>query len=453
MSEQTQSSQTRPSLVKRALSAHAAIGLLAGALLYLVCVTGTIAVLHEEFQLAEQPGAPRLEAIAPASVQRAIASALASEAGQPLTTHLYVQLPTTTRPLATVRTDSRALQLDAQGRAVQPEAKGWSQFLLALHYSLNLPGLIGVTIVGVLGVMMLALALSGVIALPRIFRDAFRLRARSGGGLALADWHNRLSVWTLPFTLAIALTGAVLGLASVALYAIAVDGYGGDMEQVYAPLFGDESVPDDRPAPLPDVAAALGYMAAHYPAVEPTYVVLHDPLTAGQYVQVVGLPPQELIFGEYYIFDGAGNFVDPVGLADGEIGQQIAASNYNLHFGNFAGLVSKLAYVLLGTLLSAICATGTYIWLGKRRRRGIDEPRLCAAWGAVVWGTPVLLVGTFIQRMLAGPDAPFATAFWSGLAALVLFALVRPMPEQLAKVLRWALLPTSILAVALVVAS
>lgn len=37
-------------MVQRALSAHAAIGLLASALLYLVCLTGTIVVFYQEWQ-------------------------------------------------------------------------------------------------------------------------------------------------------------------------------------------------------------------------------------------------------------------------------------------------------------------------------------------------------------------------------------------------------------------
>ena len=36
------------SLAQRSLSSHAAIGLLAGALLYLVCLTGTVTVFYEE---------------------------------------------------------------------------------------------------------------------------------------------------------------------------------------------------------------------------------------------------------------------------------------------------------------------------------------------------------------------------------------------------------------------
>ena len=98
-----------------------------------------------------------------------------------------------------------------------PERIAWNDFLVHLHYTLNLPSLVGITIVGAFGVMMLALSLSGVLAHPRIFRDAFRLRARNNAGVGLADWHNRLSVWTLPFGIAIALTGALIGLATLKL--------------------------------------------------------------------------------------------------------------------------------------------------------------------------------------------------------------------------------------------
>src|SRR5690606_33440635 len=44
------------STVKNALSAHAAIGLLAGALLYLVSLSGTVLVFYDELRRIEQPG-------------------------------------------------------------------------------------------------------------------------------------------------------------------------------------------------------------------------------------------------------------------------------------------------------------------------------------------------------------------------------------------------------------
>ena len=406
--------------VKNALSAHAAIGLIGGALLYLLCLSGTVLVLYEEWQRFEQQDAPEMQSISPAAVQRGISEVIATEAELTPTAHLYVHMPTEALPRSTITTDHQAFHLTQDGAIAVPEENAWSEFLYGLHYAFNLPVLVGITIVGALGALMVALAITGVIALPRIFRDAFRLRARQSGGIALADWHNRLSVWTLPFTLAIAITGAVIGLATVTAYALAQGQYDGDVEAVYAPLFGGEDPADLTPAPLPDVAAAMDHMAAEYPGVEVTYAIVHDPGTVGQHVQMVGVHGQRLIFGEYYHFRPDGTFEGTSGLADGEIGQQAAASIYSLHFGDFGGLPVKVAYIVFGLALTVVSATGVYIWLGKRRRRGIVEPALLGAWHGVVWGAPAALVVTLLARFALGNEAPFAAIFWILLAVTML---------------------------------
>jgi uncharacterized iron-regulated membrane protein len=410
------------STVKNALSAHAAVGLLAGALLYLVALSGTVLVFYDELRRIEQPGLA-MTAIAPESVERAGAALMASEAGKPRSTHLYFNLPSAHFPRMIAYTDTQEMRVDEKGGLVSPAQTAWSEFLYAVHYQLTIPGLVGLIIVGILGVMMLVLSISGVIAHPRIFRDAFRLRARDGGGTGLADWHNRLSVWTLPFIVMIALTGAVIGLGVLTAQGVAVRYYGGDAEEVYAPIFGGEHPVDLAPAPLPEIATALRYMEDNYPGIAVTFLTVHDPMTKGQSIQLMGEHPRRLIFGEYYNFDAAGNFEGTTGLADGELGQQAAASNYNLHFGNYGGLPVKIAYFLFGLALTAICATGTYIWLGKRRRRGHDEPRLTAAWDGVVWGMPLALAISFIARIIWGNAAPFEALFW-GISGCVLAANV-----------------------------
>lgn len=411
------------STVKRALAAHAAIGLLAGALLYLVCLSGSLLVFYEEWQRFEQPTPPQMTAISPDAVQRGMEAMLAREEGKPPTTHFYVDMPLEELPTTRVITDTASFHVDAQGNLAGAERIEWSDFLYALHYTLNIPvadGLVGITLVGILGVLMLALSISGVVAHPRIFRDAFTLRTRHGGGVALADWHNRLSVWTLPFGLAISLTGAVIGLSTVGAYAAAARFYDGDVEALYATIFGEEGKPNPAKAPPPDVATALRYMQTNHTGVRITYVTVHEPGTAGQQVQIVAEHPRRLIFGDYYMFDANGRFTGTAGLADGDLGRQAAASNYDLHFGNYGGLPVKIAYFLFGLALTAICATGTYIWLGKRRRRGLDEPRLRAAWHGVVWGAPAALALTLVARLAFGHAVPFAAIFWLGLVAVVL---------------------------------
>lgn len=406
-------------LVQRGLSAHAAIGLLASALLYLVCLTGGLSVFAEEWQRAEQPDAPEMTRIAPEAVQAAVVRVLASEKGKPQTEHLFVHLPVEALPRTTVTTDNQAVHVDANGAVAMPEHDAWTEFLLELHYTLTLPSLIGLTVVGILGVMLIAVSLTGILAHPRIFRDAFRLRARDRGGVGLADWHNRLGVWTLPFGLAVALTGAAIGLATINGQGLATAFHGGDIEAAYAPIFGEEGQPDARPAGVPDVAASLHTMARRFPGVTPTYVIVHDPLTAGQHIQVIADHPRRLIFGEYYGFDTEGRFLGTTGLADGAVGQQAVASGYKLHFGNFGGLAVKLAYAVLGLALCVVVATGTSIWLGKRERRGFRHPRLRAGWDGVVWGIPVALAVTFLVRLAAGNAAPLTPVFWAAAALIV----------------------------------
>jgi len=411
------------STVKNALSAHAAIGLLAGALLYIVALSGSVLVFYHELQQIEQPGL-EMTSIEPAALERAAASLMARETGNPRTAHLYFSLPSGDSPRTIGYTDTQKVLIDQDGRIADELQTSWSEFLYSLHYELTVPSPLGIIIVGVLGVMMLTLSLSGIIAHPRIFRDAFRLRARDGNGVGLTDWHNRLSVWTLPFILMIALTGAVIGLGALTAEGVAARYFGGDTEQVYAPLFGAEHPVDLAPTELPAIAKSLEYMKATYPEVEVTFITVHDPMTKGQTIQAMGEHPRRLVFGEYYNFDAAGTFMDTTGLADGELGQQAAASNYKLHFGNYGGLIVKIAYFLLGSALTVICATGTFIWLGKRRRRGIFEPRLRAAWHGVIWGTPAALAVTFIARLAIGNGAPFLAIFWLTLAAAMFGAVL-----------------------------
>ncbi|MEX0341504.1 MAG: PepSY-associated TM helix domain-containing protein [Erythrobacter sp.] len=411
--------------VRRGVAAHSAVGLICCALLYLICVTGTAIVLYEEWQRLEQPGAPEMQAIAPRAVETAIANVLATEATGDPTTHLYVHMPSETLPRTTITTDTQALHVDARGAIAAPEENAWAEFLLALHYRLNLPPVWGMTLVGLFGAMIVALAVSGVVSHPRIFRDAFRLRARRLDDVATLDWHNRLAVWTLPFALAMALTGAMIGLFYVSGASLAQAAYDGDGDAALAPVFGAEPEADHTLAPLPRVAPVLRHMAREYPDVHVAYLGLHDPGTRGQHVQVIGEHDRRLIFGEYYAFGADGTFHGTTGLSDGTIGQQFAASIYNLHFGNYGGLPVKIAYIVFGIALSTVVATGTFIWLDKQARKGRPRPAIRAAWWGMVVGTPLAIVATLAARLVLGNEAPFVAIFWAVMIAAIAAAIMR----------------------------
>lgn len=416
--------------VARSLSAHAAIGLIASILLYLVCLTGTIVVFYQEWQRIEQPNAPEMSQISPQAVQSAVQELIRTERGKAVSEHLFVHLPVEGLPRTTLTSDHQAVHVDSSGKIAMPEENAFSEFLLALHYRLNLPAIIGMSIVGALGVAIVALSITGVIAHPRIFRDAFRLRMRDKNGVGLADWHNRLGVWTLPFTLAIALTGSLIGLSLINARGLGAAFYEGQNDEAFAPVFGEEPVPAITDRGIPNIATALEYMAREYPDTTPTYVILHEPLTEKQHVQIVAKHPQRLIFGEYYNFDARGDYLGSAGLSDGKIGQQLAASTYDLHFGTYGGLTVKILYFIFGLCLTVVTATGVSIWFGKRIRRGVDSPRLRNGWNAVVWGVPLALSFCLIARVLFGNGAPLTAIFWISSVLIVAFAIVAPVARQ-----------------------
>ena len=139
-------------------------------------------------------------------------------------------------------------------------------------------------------------------------------------------------------------------------------------------------------------------------------------------------------------------------MSDGHWGQQLAASTYNLHFGNFGGLPVKIIYFLLGLALTIVVGTGTSIWLGKRERRGVHDPRLRSLWDGVLWGVPLALTLTFLARVIAGNAAPLTAIFWL-LCTLILFvAAIRPQsrPKRMLQRLFIASLLTSMIAPLLV---
>lgn len=408
--------------VAKSLEAHSVIALALGGLIYILAITGTLSVFNHELQRWEQPGAPEMMSITPEAAAMAATSVFESEATP--TTHLYINFPKQDLPRTVITTDTQAFFANPDGTVGPREDFPWTQFLLDLHYYLHLPQILGLTVVGALGAFLIAMSISGFMAHPRIFRDAFTFR-RGEGRIPLTDLHNRLSVWTAPFHISNALTGAVLGLASILAFAIAIVSFSGDVTKVFSPIFGGEPPAIEGEAQLAEIIKPLQYMQENHPDLLTTYFILHDPGSVGQHSSIIAEHSDRLIFGEYYNFDASGAYQGSVGISDGTVGQQIIGSVYNVHFGNWGGLPVKLAYGLFGLALSAIIASGLKIYFIRRREKGRAAPRLEAGWEAVVWGAPAMLAITLAASVVLGAEgAALVSLFWWGLVCLIVGTIV-----------------------------
>lgn len=409
----------RPSraLVRRALAAHSGIGLTIGALIYLLCLTGGLVVFFEEFERWEQPAVAEDTTYSAAQLEAAASNFLAAVPQAPET--VYLVLPSQSMPRLHVAAGDAEAFVAADGSLAGAPAAAWTELLQALHIHLHLPYVPGLILVGVLGVMLCSLIVSGLLAHPSLIRDAFRWRRGGQGALGEVDLHNRLSVWGLPFHLMIALTGAFLGLVSV-FYAGAAYVYEeGDREAVLAQMYGaDARVASPADAPF-DIGRALDSLAEVAPAAEPIYVALQQPGQPGQHLEIAASLPERLVYSEIYRFSPVGEYLGHQALASGPVGRQLAYSVYRLHFGHFAGMPVKLLYGLMGLALTVVSASGVNIYLARRRRRGLAD----GLWVAVVWGSPLALALAAVAALAGLPPLPVFLA--AGLAAALAAALVR----------------------------
>ena len=428
-----------PALVKDAISAHSWLGIMVGALMYLICLSGAILVFQTELERWEQPQVAEFLEYDIDAAEQAFNEAILDP--EFVTEHMYLVLPTVDSPRLRVSSENTSYFLNADGSRGIDESIGFSEMLVKLHLYLHLPESWGIILVSASGAILAGLIISGVFAHPRIFRDAFRLRFGGNRALTQTDIHNRLSVWGLPFHLLIAITGAYFGLALINLGVVAELSYDGDRETVAGMVFTPDPIVTSRAGPV-RTARALTYIEQTAPEASPQMVLIHDAGEPGQHISISARHKGRLIWGENYRFDADGAFIRTDGFADGPAGKQAVYSIYQLHFGWFAGLWVKVAYALLGLALAVVSATGINIWLARRGTvSALDD-----AWVGIVWGAPLALAVAAVAQILIGLSA--TVTFWIVIAAATALSLHWQAPVLYRRRLQQSLLAALLILIA-----
>lgn len=405
--------------VRAVLRGHSSLGLAFAALIYLICLSGSLAVFAHEFQRWESADAPLVTAVTPSVVQTAFEGAIAR--GGPAVEHVYITLPSADFPRLLLYVDAkedRAFLADAGGQIVEGSAFAWTEFITRLHINLHLPRTWGGFLVGLIGVALLSSLISGILAHPRIFRDAFHLRMGGSKRLQEADLHNRLGVWALPFHILISLSGAFLGLTTIIVGVLGMAMFNGDVSKVYALFTPVPPIDDPRPAPVLDLKPMFAKLPATGGRVE--YVFTEHPTEMGGAALFNVKHPDRLAGTDGYAFRRDATLYDASPAAKNNLGEDILASMGVLHFGWFGGGLIKIVYFALGLGLTYLAASGVNIWLARRRDKGRPAPAWERLWSATVWGQPVAIALAAITS-LALADPTFAIGTW--LVGSVLFWL------------------------------
>ena len=388
---------------QNALNAHTWVGVFLSVLLFLVCLSGTIAVFHFEFERWEQPHITEMENVSPEVVEKAMDSFLSRHTEE--SHHLFVVFPTSDIPRLVVENDHVAYFADNEGNLIEKESVSFTQMLVDLHLYLNLPHSWGMILVSALGAVICTLVITGIIAHKRITKDAFKLRRGGNGQQAQIDLHNRFGLWASPFHLVIGITGTYFGLAGIILIVIATLNYGGDRDAVVDQIFTPDPVlvpQEGKPA----IGKAFAQMETLAPEKSPIFLTVHEVSEPEQFIEIYAKAPNRMIYAEGYRFDTAGNYIGVAGYENGEWGKQLLWSMYRLHFGDFAGLVSKWLYFVLGVMLTMLCVSGMEIWLSKKAH----PPLASRLWYATVWGSVSALAFTAIADMFF--TGSLVAVFW-----------------------------------------
>ena len=377
---------------QNALHAHTWVGVFLSVLLFLVCLSGTIAVFHLEFERWEQPHIEEMENVTPEAIEKAMATFLAQNTQE--SHHLYVVFPTSDIPRLVVENDHAAYFADSDGNLLEKERVSFTQMLVDLHLYLNLPHSWGMILVSALGAIICTLVITGIIAHKRIAKDAFKLRRGGNGQQAQIDLHNRFGLWAAPFHLVIGITGAYFGMAGIILVVVATLNYGSDRDAVIDQIFTPDPVLNPQQGE-PAIGKAFAQMETLAPEKSPIFLTVHEVGKPEQFIEIYAKAPNRMIYAEGYRFDTAGNYIGNAGYEEGEWGKQLIWAMYRLHFGDFAGLTSKWFYSVLGVMLTMLCVSGMEIWLSKKAH----PPLASRLWYAVVWGSVSALSLTAVADM------------------------------------------------------
>jgi len=375
---------------KSVLDAHSLLGIVFAAAVYIVCLSGTVAVLTDEFAIWERPDAPVVTTASPELLARVAAEAYARAKAEGVAHDLFVIAPDPLLPRLSASAHDHGREIewtaDAQGNLGPLVETPWTTFMRDHHYNLHLPAPFGAYLVGIVGTILLGSLISGVLAHRRILKDAFRLRWGGSRRLSNADLHNRIGIWALPFHLIVSLTGSLLGLAGIIIGVLAMIAYQGDQEKAIAALTGPQPTEDARPAPLPDILPMIAQIDARTPGAPISFVMFQHMGTRGQIVGIATAEEGHLSRQEGWTFSADGRFLAKAGLTDGNLGMRIYGMLQPLHFGTYGGIGLKLIYVALGMGLTMTVATGLNIWLARRRDQGRAAPRRERLWAGLVWG-------------------------------------------------------------------
>lgn len=367
---------------------HNWAGVLLGSLLLAVFWSGSLALFDREIDRwmlpATRLGAPPAEL----SLDRLVlphAQRLAGNAARWTITLPDARTPAIQLEYPDAQGRSTRRFIDPHSGALLAEDGSWagSGFIFPLHYSLHLRwrGL-GHWLLGIAGMGMLVLLVSGVLVHRKLIREFFTFRPRKSRQRATLDLHNLTGIVALPFHFLISLSGLIIFFAIY--FPAAIERLYGERPGEFASeAFGSYSRPAaGEPAPLASLDAMRAQASSAWQG-EPAYLLrIWHPGDSQAYVEVRRSFARQVSMNvDRMTFDGPGGalLLDHRGAPVAGIQRFFTG----LHFVQFEHWTLRWLYFLGGLAGCVMIASGMLFWIGARRarhqRQGLGGVRLLEA--------------------------------------------------------------------------
>jgi uncharacterized iron-regulated membrane protein len=232
-------------------------------------------------------------------------------------------------------------------------------FPFTLHHDFFM-GQFGMVMVGVSGGALLLMTITGILLWPswRSLRGGFKIRWRSPLPLLSYDLHKTGGILSGLFFSVTAVTGVIIVIVH------------------FLPMFNE--APDTKPLPNKEpIALSVLVQKANQALPEGKVSMIEFPDDDRQVLLVrKKLPNQEtgrfdLSTVEVNRYSGKVGEVSKVVKADPFF--QFLVATADLHFGTFGGLPTRLLYLLVGMMPTALFGTGLAMFLRKRRASALKR--------------------------------------------------------------------------------
>jgi len=337
--------------------------------LLVICVTGSVLVFKHELDSLLQHSEVRVE---PGSRQRMGLDALEASLHRHFPEHEIVgwalfEDPGRADLVYTIRQGSDewnyALVNQYNGEILRPPMSlthYLSDWLLELHFTLLL-GDWGTLLTGLLSVLLCLLGITGFVLYRGFWKRFLTLRWNARLIVYFSDLHKMTGIVSAPVLLIVGFTGAWWNLTHFA-HEMEEHAQGAGHYRMSGRLYSDTF---SLQGLLEDSGVRISGFEARYISFpwEPGRNIIfwgevgaNNPLLS-QYASSVAYNAQS---GEHL---GSGD------IREAGLGSKVLDSYRRLHFGNFAGIASKLLWSLIGLSPLLLSLTGLYLWYQRRDKR------------------------------------------------------------------------------------